>query len=234
MESPPTVSVLLVEDDLVLAEMVRDYLGQQGFDLTIEGRGDTAVARILDTQPPLVILDLGLPGLNGIEVCRQVRAQYRGLILVLTAQGDEIDEVTCLEIGADDFIAKPVRPRVLLARMRALLRRRLSPADADSQTPIEIGDLKIAPQRREAYFQDQALGLTTSEYDLLSYLAAHAGNIVSRQDLYRDLRGIPYDGLDRSIDLRVSRLRTKLEQRAQCPELIKSVRGIGYLLVKPG
>ncbi|MBC8405454.1 MAG: response regulator transcription factor [Planctomycetes bacterium] len=220
--------VLLVEDDEVLAEMVQSYLTTHGFEVRIEGHGDRAVERITAENPLLVILDLGLPGLDGFEVCRRVRESYNGFILVMTAQGDEVDEVACLEIGADDFLAKPVSPRVLLAHMRALLRRYTQ--TASNQSKISVGDLDVNAGRREARFKGLVLNLTSSEFDLLEYLASHAGEIVSRSQLYEELRGVKYDGLDRSIDLRVSRLRAKIEDHPSRPKLIKSVRGVGYLL----
>jgi len=225
--------LLLVEDDAALAMMVRDYLTSHGFELDVESRGDTAAARIVREQPAMVILDLGLPGMDGFEVCRQVRSDYPGLILILTAQGDEVDEVACLEMGADDFLAKPVSPRLLLARLRALLRRHPVLGESKPTSQVVVGQLSISPGRREAKHGEVRLELTTAEFDLLYYLAARAGDVVSRQELYEELRGIPYDGLDRSIDLRVSRLRSKLDDQADDPQLIKSVRGVGYLLSLP-
>ena len=228
-----TRPLLLVEDDAVLAEMVVSYLSGHGIEVKVEPRGDIAIGRILAERPAIVILDLGLPGADGFEVCRRVRQEYRGFILVLTAQGDEVDEIACLELGADDFMAKPVRPRLLLARLKALLRRQAHLDQAPRSQIVRVGDLEVFPGRREAAFAGSSLELTTGEFDLLSYLAERAGEIVSRQELYEELRGIRYDGLDRSIDLRVSRLRTKLEASSADPELIKSVRGVGYLLAVP-
>lgn len=221
--------ILLVEDDDVLAEMVQNYLANHGFEVNIESRGDRAVDRIQAENPLLVILDLGLPGLDGFEVCKQVREKYNGFILVVTAQGDEVDEVACLEIGADDFLAKPVKPRVLLAHIRALLRR-TTQAAGSSSNQVNVGDLAVHAGRREAHYKGELLNLTSSEFDLLEYLASRAGEIVSRAELYEELRGVKYDGLDRSIDLRVSRLRGKIEEHPSSPKLIKSVRGVGYLL----
>jgi two-component system, OmpR family, response regulator RstA len=221
--------ILLVEDDEVLADMVQNYLASHGFEVQLEARGDRAVVRIKDENPLLVILDLGLPGLDGFEVCKQVREQYNGFILVMTAQGDEVDEVACLEIGADDFLAKPVKPRVLLAHIRALLRRSTQAA-ASTPSLVTVGELDVHAGRREAHFKGELLNLTSSEFDLLEYLASRAGEIVSRSELYEELRGFKYDGLDRSIDLRVSRLRGKIEEHPSSPKLIKSVRGVGYLL----
>ena len=223
----------LVEDDAVVAERVVSYLSGHAIEVRVEPRGDVAIERILAERPAIVILDLGLPGADGFEVCRRVRQEYRGFILVLTAQGDEVDEIACLELGADDFMAKPVRPRLLLARLKALLRRQAHVDQSPRSQVVRVGDLEVFPGRREAAFSGTQLDLTTGEFDLLSYLAERAGEIVSRQELYEELRGIRFDGLDRSIDLRVSRLRSKLEASSADPELIKSVRGVGYLLAVP-
>lgn len=230
---PPDLSILLVEDDEMLAELIVDYLGNHGVSVKVESRGDRAISRILVERPIAVILDLGLPGADGFEVCRRVRQEYRGFILILTAQGDEVDEIACLELGADDFLSKPVSPRLLLARLKALLRRQRHVDESPRSQVVRVGGLEVYPGRREAIFGGQLLDLTTGEFDLLTYLAERAGEAVSRQELYEELRGIKYDGLDRSIDLRVSRLRSKLESGDAGPELIKSVRGVGYLLAVP-
>jgi len=163
--------ILLVEDDTRLGELTRDYLAMNGYAVDIEGRGDVAVGRILGGEYDLVILDLMLPGLDGLEVCRRVREGYPGAILMLTARAEEVDEIVGLEVG-----------------------------------------------------------VTTAEFDLLWTLASRAGEVVTREDLYASLRGIAYDGLDRSIDLRVARLRRKLGDEGKQPRLLKSIRGAGYLL----
>ncbi|MED5374379.1 MAG: response regulator [Myxococcota bacterium] len=219
--------VLVVEDDTELATMVRDFLLREGFSVSIEGRGDRAAQRILSEGPDAVLLDLRLPGLDGMSVCRELRPQYSGAILMLTARGDEVDEILGLELGADDYLTKPVRPRVLLARLRAALRRR-SPAPADS---LELGALVLHPAHRQATLQGRPLDLPTAEFELLLYLARNAGQVVTREALYPALVGVPYDGLDRGMDLRVSRLRRKLGDDPRRPRWLKSVRGAGYLLV---
>ncbi|TNF22973.1 MAG: response regulator [Deltaproteobacteria bacterium] len=234
--------VLLVEDDVRLAELVSEYLTENGFEVAIEPRGDTAVDRILEEAPDLVVLDLMLPGLDGLEVCRRVRSSFDGGILMLTARGDEIDEVVGLEIGADDYLPKPVRPRLLLAHLSALLRRvrtAIAADDADwhaaaqpatGEDAIKVGPLAIDPRTRNATMRGEVLDLTTAEFDLLLLLAQNAGEVLTRDQIYLELRGIEYDGLDRSVDLRVTRLRRKLGDDARNPELLKSVRGVGYLL----
>ncbi len=230
----PGPKILLVEDDRRLAALVREYLEANGYEVSLEERGDAAEGRILSEEPDLVILDLMLPGLDGLEVCRRVRRSYRGPILILTAKGDETDEIVGIEVGADDYLAKPVRPRLLLARVGALLRRAAWNAgqkDGQRPEPVLVGRLLVDPASRTASYDGRALDLTTAEFDLLWYLAARAGRVVSREEIYRNLRGIEYDGLDRSMDLRVARLRRKLGDDAKQPRLIKTVRGVGYLLV---
>lgn len=230
-QEAPRTQILLVEDDLELAKLVVEYLEQNDFKVVVEPRGDRANDAIAQLSPDLVILDIMLPGLDGLTICRQARPDYTGPILMLTARGDELDEVVGLEVGADDYLTKPVRPRVLLARIRTLLRRTVGTSDAGLQRRIEVGGLAVDAGRRTVSLDDRAVDLTSAEFDLLWYLARHAGEPLSRERIYRELRGIEHDGIDRSIDLRVSRLRSKLGARG--PELIKSVRGVGYQLVVP-
>jgi DNA-binding response OmpR family regulator len=232
--------ILLVEDDDRLAALIKDYLDQQGYDVSIERRGDTAAARIRSDNPDLVILDLMLPGKDGLAVCRSVRGDFRGPILILTAREDDMDQVAGLEMGADDYVKKPVEPRVLLARIRALLRRyeRTAPEnssdDKDSSRTTELifGALNISRNSHTVELDGRTIGMTTNEFDLLWHLASHAGRVLSRELLYADLRGIDYDGLDRSMDVMVSRLRRKLGDDAAAPKRIKTIWGQGYLFVE--
>lgn len=238
MTDPSPARILIVEDDEKLAQLVREFLESNGYEVLLEGRGDRAVSRILGDHPDLVLLDLMLPGKDGLSICREVRERYDGVILMLTARGDEVDEVVGLELGADDYVAKPVRPRVLLARIKSLLRRSershgATPEDSgesDAAQRLSVGALQIDARTRSASLEGRALQLTTAEFDLLWFLTERAGEVVSREAIYVELRGIEYDGLDRSIDLRVARLRRKLGDDAKQPQLIKSVRGAGYLL----
>lgn len=228
------IRILLVEDDARLAELTAEYLTKNDMTVSIEPRGDTAEARILAEQPDLVMLDVMLPGKDGFEVCRAVRANYRGIILMLTARDEDFDQILGLEMGADDYIAKPVQPRVLLARIKALLRRRPTASD---DTPLEMdamafGQFKISQSTRTASLGTETIDLTTAEFDLLWLLASHAGNVLSRDDLLQELRGIGFDGLDRSIDARISRLRKKLNDDPENPTRIKTVRSKGYLFSK--
>jgi two-component system response regulator RstA len=232
--------VLLVEDDEKLANLMKDYLlSKAEFSISIEPRGDRAVERILEECPDLVVLDIMLPGMDGLTICRTVRPRYGGPILMLTALSDEVDEVVGLEIGADDYLAKPVSPRLLLARIKTLLRRakkqdsekQTTPASlAKRQKRIAVGNLVVDRTTRQVTLAQREVRLTTAEFDLLFLLAAHAGDVLTREQISVALRGIEWDGLDRSIDLRIVRLRKKLGDDAKQPTLIKSVRGAGYLL----
>lgn len=227
-QESPNHRLLLVEDDAPLASMVADFLSPHGFDVSIEGRGDTAARRIIEENPDAVILDINLPGLDGFSVCKAVRRDYRGAIIMLTARGEEVDEVVGLEVGADDYMAKPVRPRALLARLRTHLRR-VTPAEQASK-PISVGSLVVDAARRSVEIDGLTVDLTTAEFDLLNLLARHAGQTLSRDEIYQRIHGMKYDGVDRSIDLRVSRLRKKLGDDPTKPRRIKSVRGVGYML----
>ena len=229
MSAASDFNVLLVEDDRELAQMVKEFLELHGFQISIEDRGDTAIDRIISESPDAVILDVNLPGLDGFGVCRAVRQKFSGPILILTARGDEVDEVVGLEVGADDYLAKPARPRVLLARLRAHLRKTSQDASRANDR-IEVGSLVIDASRRTAECDGQSLELTTAEFDLLWLLAENVGQVLNRSHIYEKLHGFQYDGVDRSIDLRVSRLRKKLEENPNNPRRIKSVRGVGYML----
>jgi two-component system OmpR family response regulator/two-component system response regulator RstA len=226
--------ILLVEDDERLAELTAEYLNRNDLEVAIEPRGDRAEARILSERPDLVILDVMLPGKDGFEVCRAVRPHYHGVILMLTARDEDFDQILGLEMGADDYIAKPVQPRVLLARIKALLRRLPAAGEggtADSEQ-MTFGQFAISQSTRTAALAGQPIDLTTAEFDLLWLLASHAGSVLSRDDLLQELRGIGFDGLDRSIDARISRLRRKLNDDPENPTRIKTVRGKGYLFSK--
>jgi len=219
--------ILLVEDDTKLSRLVTEFLVANGFRVLTETRGDRAVERIIQEVPDLVILDLMLPGLDGLSVCKKVRAQYKHPILMLTARGDEAEEVTGLEVGADDYMAKPVRPQLLLARLRTLLRRSQR-FDADQQQ-LMIGSVKIDTGSRTVQVDSQPVDLTTAEFELLWFLARHAGEVVTRDQISHALRGHEWDALDRSIDLTVSRLRKKLGDNGRSPLHIRSIRSAGYM-----
>lgn len=223
--------ILLVEDDARLAKLICEYLQQQGFAMQWESRGDTALEHFA-AHTNLVILDLMIPGVDGLEVCRQLREHYTGPIVMLTAKGSDIDQVLGLELGADDYILKPVEPRVLLARIRALLRR--FDKRSDEVATISCGDLDIVPAAQQATLRGEPLPLTTQEFDLLCLLSSRPGEVFTRDELYQHLRGMEYDGLDRSVDVCVSHLRKKLGDDGDRPQMIKTVWGKGYLFVADG
>jgi len=177
---------------------------------------------------------MGLPGLDGFEVCRAVRQQYAGPIIMLTARGEEVDEVVGIESGADDYMAKPVRPRALLARLRSHLRKATPAPGEEAAQPISTGSLVVDPARRIVSVDGNEVIVTSAEFDLLLLLAENAGKVLSRQDMYPKLYGLKYDGMDRSLDLRVSRVRKKIGDDPHNPERIKSVRGVGYILALDG
>ena len=226
-----TTRIFLVEDDQRLADLTADYLRHNDFEVTIETRGDVAEKRILAEQPDLVILDVMLPSKDGFEICRSIRSEYRGIILMFTARDEDFDQILGLELGADDYISKPVQPRVLLARVKALLRRNFASDNKTESSVTEqvFGTFRISQTSRTAELSGKSLDLTTAEFDLLWLLALHAGTILSRDALLQELRGIGFDGLDRSIDARISRLRKKIGDDSYNPTRIKTVRGKGYL-----
>lgn len=230
MSATTPSSILLVEDDLRLAELVSRYLESNGFSVTIASQGDEVVARVERDPPDLVILDLGLPGEDGLTICRQLRSGYVNPILILTARDNDIDHVLGLELGADDYVIKPVEPRVLLARIGALLRRSHAPARTERKV-LQFGRLAINITSRTVHLDGQAIALSGNEFDLLVYLASHAGEIQSRESLFKDLFKREYDGTDRMLDIRISRLRRKLGDEAETAERIKTVWGQGYLFV---
>jgi DNA-binding response OmpR family regulator len=228
-----SVDILLIEDDVRLAELTATYLEQNGLRVKVEARGDRALERFTQDKPRLVLLDLLLPGKDGLSICRELRRVHDVPILILTAKDTDLDHVIGLEAGADDYVMKPVDPMVLLARVRALLRRaERGPAPAGERRPdVLLGALRISDTSREVWLGGQPVPLTTQEFELLSLLAHRAGELVSRDEVFRSMRGIDYDGLDRSIDGRVSKLRRKLGDDAAAPTRIKTVWGKGYLLV---
>ncbi len=222
--------ILLVEDDERLASLVQTFLQQHGFEVRLVNNGLAVEANCREFQPDLVVLDLMLPGLDGFAVCRAIRPWYKAPILMLTAKQSDIDQVLGLELGADDYVIKPVEPRVLLARIHALLRRSQPTPSADVHS-LEFGKLQLNQAAREACFDGALVELTSYEFDLLWMLAKHAGQTVRREAIHKQIIGREYDGLDRTVDVRVSHLRRKLGDNADTPFRIKTVWGKGYLFV---
>lgn len=222
--------ILVVEDDQALNQLVCRFLQENGYLTRSVSNGLEAVESIISKPPRMVILDLMLPGMDGLQVCRQVRSRYSGPIIMMTAMGDDIDHVVGLETGADDYLTKPVNPRVLLAHVRAQLRRVDSEPVSTHQRAIIAQNLKIDPLRRSVSIEGKEIPLTTAEFDLLLLLANRVGEPISREALHMETFQIKHDGFDRSIDLRISRLRKKLGDDPKFPTLVKTVRNFGYML----
>ncbi len=227
------VSILLVEDDKSLSDWICDYLTNKDFAVTQCFRGDDAVDLILNQQPDVVILDGMLPGLDGFDVCKTVRQQYKGNIIMLTARDEEIDEVLGLELGADEYILKPVRARALLTRINKFVTRQHELGENDPATAqtLIFNQLTIDLSSQVVTLNDDVVKLTSKEFEVLWIIASNAGTIFSRDMLISQVRGLEYDGLDRTIDLHISKLRKKLGDSSREPQKIKTVWGKGYLFV---
>jgi DNA-binding response OmpR family regulator len=230
--------ILLVEDDISLANWVNEYLTEQGFHVIHVARGDLVMEVITDQQVDLVLLDVMLPGLNGIEVCRLIRQQEKNNqvpIIMLTARADEFDEVIGLEAGSDDYVIKPVRPRALLARInRQLITKeesRITQVNDQNQATLIFGELSINQEAKRVTYQGIELDLSTSLFSFLTYLAQHAGNVVDRDSVFKALKKREYDGQDRRFDVMLSTLRKLFNDDPQKPKKFKTIWGKGYLFV---
>lgn len=233
MELEEAKHIMLVEDDMSLAEWFCDYLSEQGYLVTLVNRGDVAIELVETDQPDMVILDIMLPVKDGFDVCRAIREFYHGPILMMTARDQETDEVLGLELGADDYLTKPVKPRVLLSRIKALFRRvniTLDEQQSDEHL-LEFGQLQIDSSTRTTLLAGNKISISSNEFDVLWLLAESAGVVVTRNELVTKLRGVEYDGFDRSVDIMVSRIRKKLADNANNPFRIKTVWGRGYLFI---
>jgi DNA-binding response OmpR family regulator len=225
----PVLTALLVEDDARLAALTAEYLGGHGVLVTCTGDGAAGLEEASRRAYDVVLLDLMLPGKHGLEVCRELRARSDVPIVILTARGEEADRVTGLELGADDYLAKPFSPRELLARIRAVVRRARGQV-GPSVKPVRVGALALDPGARRATVQGQEIVLTGYEFSLLYALASRAGRVLSREQLIELAGGSADDAFDRSVDVHVSRLRQKLGDDPKNPRMLKTVRGSGYML----
>jgi two-component system response regulator CpxR len=223
--------ILIIDDDVALCELVTEYLEPLGFQIESVHRGDAGAERALAGEHSLVVLDVMLPGLNGFEVLRRIRAESKIPVLMLTARGDDIDRIVGLEIGADDYLPKPFNPRELTARIRAILRRTTSetPVDQALEKRLHVGDVELDSGTRAITRGGQNVELTAVEFDLLEKLLRSAGQIVTREELSKQVLGRSASPFDRSIDMHISNLRKKLGHRADATERIKTVRGVGYI-----
>ena len=230
------IRLLMIDDDQKLCRMVNEYLGTLGFTITAVHDGPSGLERVLAETWDVVLLDVMLPGMDGFEVLKRIRAKSDVPVLMLTARGDEMDRIVGLEVGADDYLPKTFSTRELLARLRAVLRRGRRAAESSSDetvAEIVVGELRIRPEARTVVLGDRALGLTAVEFDLLWGLAKAKGRVKTRESLLDEVRERNYDVFDRSIDVHISALRRKLGDDAKNPRFIQTLRSVGYLFIDP-
>ncbi len=224
--------LLMIDDDEKFVGLMREYLETQGYQVAAVHDGAAGIEAALSTNPELVILDLMLPGMDGLEVCRRVRQSSRVPILMLTARGDETDRIVGLEMGADDYLPKPFNPRELLARIRAVLRRGEGHDVGGVRSILEAGPLTVDIGSRTVTVRGEPADLTTAEFDILHALVANAGRVLSREQLLQTVHGPGWAAYDRSIDVHISRIRQKIGDDPKRPALLKTVRGVGYQLAR--
>ncbi len=234
--------ILLIEDDEKLTKLLSLYLTRNGFEVAVGHNGAETPQLLLNHKPDLLILDLMLPGMDGLSVCREIRTSFQGKILILTASDEDMDQVAALEMGADDYVCKPIKPRVLLARIRMLLRRKeltgiansshgYGPVPIIDKNILQLGCLHLNQLTQRCLLNKTLVNLTPSEFDLLWILVESADQVLSREHLVKSTRGIAYDGIDRTIDNKIVLLRKKLQDDPTLPKRIITLRGKGYLLV---
>jgi two-component system phosphate regulon response regulator OmpR len=226
-----TERILVVEDDPRLADMLSEYLGQAAFRVSVAPSGAAALERLSGAEYDAIVLDLMLPDMDGLEVCRQLRTTTDTPVLMLTGRGDAIDRIVGLEIGADDYLPKPFEPRELLARLRAILRRRVG-GRMPSDRPLHFGRLEIDAAARAVRLDGVPCDLTAYQFDLLSTLAHKAGRVLSREVLMDLAKGEHLEAFDRSIDVHMSRIRAAIEDDPKKPRRVITVRGAGYVFAK--
>ena len=225
--------VLVVDDDTELCDLIAEYLRPEGFEVLAVHDGETGLERSLAGDADLVVLDMMLPGMSGLDVLRKLRERSRIPVLILTARGQDVDRIVGLEIGADDYLGKPFNPRELLARIRAILRRTKSSAAGGEPKKITVGDVEIDLGARTVRRAGEAVELTSLEFNLLEKLLGEAGEVVTREEIAQEILGRRFVAYDRSIDMHVSKLRRKLGLYPDGEERIKSIRGVGYVYARP-
>ncbi|GAA0855303.1 response regulator [Aliiglaciecola litoralis] len=225
--------ILLIEDDKRLSDLMAQYLTENEFIVKCLYDSDELNSTMDEFKPDVIILDIMLPGADGFELCKGLRKRFLGPLLFVTAKSSDFDQVLGLELGADDYVIKPIEPRVLLARIHALVRRSETKKVEDNKAShkLQFGKLKINKQSRQVFLDQENIQLTSHEFDMLWKLASNASQLVDRETLYNELIGREYDGLDRSADVRISRLRKKLNDNPQNPFRIKTIWGKGFFFV---
>ena len=223
--------ILIVDDDVELCELVQQFLEGEGFRVDVVHNGPAGLERARSGEYALIVLDLMLPGMSGLDVLRNLRRESRVPVLILTARGEDVDRILGLEIGADDYLPKPFNPRELVARVRAILRRAHEPGQELGR--IEVGDVEVDLGAHTVKREGESVELTAVEFSLLEHLLRAAGHVVSREQLAQDVLGRKFTAWDRSLDVHVSKIRKKLGERENGRERIKTVRGIGYIYTTP-
>ena len=226
----PVDEVLLIDEDVELCSMLKEYLGRYGFHVTAVHRGDSGLQMAVERSFVLVLLDVMLPGLDGFEVLRRIRASSKVSVLLLTARGEDVDRIVGLEIGADDYLPKPFNPRELLARMRAVLRRSSGIPASQEQSILQVEELELNRSARTVFQGDKRIELTDVEFSLLEVLMGAPGKVVSREEISEKVLGRKFHPFDRALDMHVSRLRRKLNEAGIQEDQVKTIRGAGYQL----
>lgn len=233
-EPKDKIRILIVDDDIEYAKRLADYFISNQFIAEVETESRLAISRIRDEKPDLVIIEVNLQGDSGLTICKLSRKDFAGGIVMISQRTDDLDQVLGLDMGADDYLPRNISQRLMLARVQSILRRTQQSPIVErpkSTERLEFGPLVIDNTMREAWLDRQSIDLTSAEFDLLWLLSSHAGEVLTREDIFRKLRGIEYDGQDRSVDVRVSRIRPKIGDDPIHPRRIKTVRSKGYLFV---
>lgn len=225
-------TILVVDDEQPIVELVASYLSAEGYTVECAYDGPTALALARAARFDLVVLDVMLPGLDGVEVCRRLNQETSAYVLMLTARTDEVDKLIGLSVGADDYLTKPFSPRELVARVKAILRRRRKdPDQAPERPPLQYGELLIDPERREVICHGSQIDLTPREFDLLYVLARQPGRVFTRDELLQKIWGRDFTGIDRVVDVHIGTLRRKLDEGTPHFSYIQTIRGVGYKFV---
>jgi DNA-binding response OmpR family regulator len=225
-------TVLLIDDDVELSNMLGDFISAEGFEVVVENNPEIGLIRATANQFDIIVLDVMMPKINGLEVLRKVREESKVPVIMLTAKGDDDSRILGLELGADDYVAKPCTPRLIVARIRAILRRTGSTGKTDAEDRIEVGKLTLFPEKRQVKWDGKEVDLTSSEFNLLAVLAKKAGSVVKKEELSMQALGRPLTKYDRSIDVHMSSIRQKLTDGDEADNFIHTIYRLGYQMIK--